>query len=88
MSHRKIHRGRWRRVRQRVLNRDKYRCQRCGRAGRLEVDHVRPLRRGGSPYDPANLQALCRSCHILKTSGENTRPGRLPWLRFRDELRG
>ena len=79
---------RWANVRHSILERDGYRCRECGRAGRLEVDHVLPLKRGGDPYALGNLQALCRACHIRKTSRENTRPGRLPWLRFRDELRG
>ena len=28
---------------------------------------------GGDPYDPANLQTLCRACHVEKTRGENRR---------------
>lgn len=43
-------------------------------AGRLEVDHVVPLVAGGAVYDPDNLQALCRDCHIAKTAAENRRP--------------
>ena len=46
----------------------------CGRAGRLECDHIKPLHRGGDPYDSANLQTLCRSCHVAKSAGENRRP--------------
>lgn len=65
---------RWTRVRRAVLDRDGWRCRRCGRAGRMEVDHVIPLDRGGAPWDPANLQTLCRSCHIRKTANENERP--------------
>ena len=66
--------GRWARVRRAVLRRDRYRCRSCGRAGRLEVDHIRPLRAGGDPWDPGNLQTLCRSCHVRKTAAENRRP--------------
>ena len=65
---------RWAYVRRAVFARDNWRCRRCGRAGRLECDHVVPLHRGGDPYDPGNLQTLCRPCHIDKTAGENTRP--------------
>ena len=57
-----------------VLARDGYRCRACGRAGRLEADHVTPLDRGGAPFDPDNMQALCRGCHIAKTRAENRRP--------------
>ena len=66
---------RWRRERLRALERDGYRCVQCGRAGRLEVDHIKPLGKGGALYAMGNLQALCRGCHIAKTAGENnTRP--------------
>ena len=61
-------------MRKRILNRDGYRCRACGRPGRLEVDHVVPIQRGGAAWDADNLQALCRSCHIEKTRRENTRP--------------
>lgn len=33
-----------------------------------EIDHIRPLAQGGARLDPDNLQALCRSCHSLKTA--------------------
>ena len=48
----------------------------------MEVDHVRPLDKGGDPWDPANLQALCRGCHIQKTAAENRReptPAEAAW---------
>jgi 5-methylcytosine-specific restriction endonuclease McrA len=45
------------------------RCQGCGREGtRLFADHVVELRDGGAPFDPANGQALCGSCHSAKTA--------------------
>ena len=64
---------RWAQVRRAVFERDGYRCVLCGRAGRLECDHVTPLDRGGDPWDPDNLQTLCRSCYIAKTARENRR---------------
>ena len=67
-------RKRWAAVRRRVLERDGYRCRQCGKAGRLEVDHVVPLEKGGDEWDEANLQAICRLHHIQKTQGENRRP--------------
>ena len=39
---------RWRALRLFVFNRDGWRCRVCGRAGRLECDHVVPLHRGGA----------------------------------------
>lgn len=41
------------------------RCAVCPRKGRLEVDHVIPVCRGGSS-NPSNLQLLCRSCNASK----------------------
>ena len=61
----------WGPVRLQVLERDGYRCQKCGKAGRLEVDHVTPLDLGGAMYKTENLQALCRNCHFEKTAQEN-----------------
>ena len=69
-----LNRRRWQWVRLKVFERDKWRCRRCGRAGKLEADHVTPLHRGGDPYDQDNLQALCRPCHVAKTAGENAKP--------------
>lgn len=34
--------------------------------GRLQIDHVVPVADGGSPRDPANLQALCDTCNQKK----------------------
>ena len=67
---------RWDTVRRTVFERDNFRCVMCGRAGRLECDHIVPLQRepGQDPYDMNGLQTLCRSCHIQKTAGENRRP--------------
>ena len=70
-NHDALHRRRWAAVRRAVLDAAGWRCQRCGAARRMEVDHVTPLARGGDPYDPANLQALCFRCHRAKTRREN-----------------
>ena len=81
-AHRALDWRRWSIVRRAVFERDGYRCVACGRAGRLECDHVTPLGRGGDPWDPNNLQTLCRSCHIEKTRGENRReptPAEAAW---------
>jgi 5-methylcytosine-specific restriction protein A len=60
----------WRRLREQILQRDKYLCQHCQRAGRVreatEVDHKTPLSKGGTDK-PENLQSLCSSCHEAKT---------------------
>ena len=75
---------RWTAVRRRVFARDGWRCQSCGRAGRLEADHVTPLRKGGDPNDSDNLQTLCRACHIAKTRRENRRPPTPAEARWRE----
>ena len=68
--HLALNRARWQRVRWQVLARDKFRCRLCGRPGRLEVDHRVPLDKGGAPWDMENLQSLCRTDHIRKTTAE------------------
>lgn len=67
---RALNRRRWALVRREVFERDGYRCVRCGRAGRLECDHIVPLVHHGSAYETSNLQTLCRGCHIAKTRKE------------------
>ena len=79
---------RWTAIRRKALDRDGWRCVACGKAGVLEVDHI--LRVEDFPkleYDLANLQALCRACHIAKTNRER---GVIPlpadWTRLVDDL--
>ena len=55
---------RWADTRRAAFERDGWRCRVCDRPGRLEAHHVRPLYKGGSPYDLANVETLCRECHI------------------------
>ncbi len=46
---------------------------------------------GTDPYDLANLQTLCRTCHISKTAEENRRepsPEQLDWRRMLEEMIG
>lgn len=74
-AHKALNQRRWNAVRLHVFNRDGWRCVFCGKAGRLECDHVTPLERepGQDPYDPNGLQTLCRACHMAKTRNENRR---------------
>ena len=75
LAHRKLNKRRWARVRRAVLDRAGWRCEACGAAARLEVDHVVPLQHdpGQDPYDLERLQALCRPCHFQKTAAERGR---------------
>jgi 5-methylcytosine-specific restriction endonuclease McrA len=67
----------WRKVSKAVLFRDRYRCQarldsRC--RGRATIaHHIRAVRDGGTPYDMANLQAICAHCHGVLTVREQRR---------------
>jgi len=67
-----------------VFDRDEWRCTSCGKAGRLECDHITPLAEGGTD-DLANLRTLCRDCHIAITR-EHTRvhhvAGQREWERL------
>jgi len=54
-----------------ALRRDGFACVKCGARGRLEVDHIEPVRDAPErAYDLTNLQALCRACHSAKTKAE------------------
>ena len=58
----------WRRVRRRVLVAHP-RCQVPGcTLLASQVDHVRAIAAGGDPFGPANLRAMCQSCHSRKTA--------------------
>ena len=51
--------------RNRVILRDRLRCQKCGKALTLEeceLDHIRSRGKGGDD-SLGNLQVLCRKCH-------------------------
>ena len=66
----------WRRIRERILQRDKGLCQPCLKQGFYtpanEVDHIVNIASGGTDSDD-NLQAICGPCHKLKTQQEARR---------------
>jgi 5-methylcytosine-specific restriction endonuclease McrA len=53
----------WQAILSEVRSRAGWRCQACGRRGRLDVHHVIKRSRGGSDFDLDRLVALCRACH-------------------------
>jgi 5-methylcytosine-specific restriction protein A len=57
----------WKAARLMAKRRDDWRCVKCGAKGRIEVDHIQPLRAGGAAFDLSNLQCLCPACHARKT---------------------
>ena len=52
----------YRRLHRRVLERDGWRCQRCGVMANLEVHHQQYRSRSGND-DETNLITLCGDCH-------------------------
>ena len=53
------------RLRREVLERDGWRCQKCGSSQSLDVHHMK--RRGALGDDAeANLITLCRKCHQIQ----------------------
>lgn len=50
--------------------RDRYNLREIGDV-EFQVDHIQPISKGGHPFDEANLQTLCRECHVEKTAQEN-----------------
>lgn len=72
---------RWRKLRERVLLRDLYTCQACGKLtlgkGAATVDHRKPHRGDERLFwDESNLQTLCTSpCHVShKAALEHAQP--------------
>lgn len=66
---------RWRALRLEALRRDGWACVQCGARGRLEVDHVQPVRDAPElAFELSNLQALCPGCHGRKTRLECGHP--------------
>jgi hypothetical protein len=62
------------RLRAYVMERDSFRCRRCGASSRAEgvvlhVDHIIAVSKGGAT-DEANLQTLCGRCNLGKSDRE------------------
>jgi 5-methylcytosine-specific restriction endonuclease McrA len=59
---------RWPALRLAALRRDGFRCVQCHARGRLEVDHIKPVRTHPElGFELENLQSLCAVCHARKT---------------------
>lgn len=75
---------RWSALRFKAKRRDGFACVKCGARGRLEVDHIKPVRdRPELAFEISNLQSLCGQCHGRKTRVEvghpELSPERLKW---------
>ena len=77
-NHKRLNKKMWARTRSLAFHRDGFRCVKCGLAGKLEGHHKQSLHRGGAEYDPANVETLCRNCHIEISVS----PPRLEWRRY------
>lgn len=68
----------WRETRKRKLQLFPF-CEDCKKNGTYikatMVDHIKPIKQGGDPFDMDNLQALCWSCHSRKSIKEGSRFG-------------
>ena len=80
-EHKRLLRGdRWRGVRAYVIRRDGNRCRQCRELfskREMDVHHEPPVDASTTVrefYDPKRLQALCRSCHSLKTNQDKSGP--------------
>lgn len=79
---------RWKALRLAAKRRDGWRCVECKAAGRLEVDHIKPVRSHPQlAFELSNLQSLCPSCHGRKTRVEvglapHDEPERAAWRDF------
>ena len=58
-------------LRKRIMIRDNYTCQMCGKympdeVG-LHIDHIVPVSKGGKTIE-SNLQVLCSKCNVRKSN--------------------
>ena len=84
---RPINRRRWAQVRRTVFERDGHRCGKCGKAGRLEAHHLKPLHLhpDQDPYDLDGIETRCRACHIDEHRRPVT-PAEVAWRALVDDL--
>ena len=79
---------RWQALRQFCLERAGFRCESCGRPGRLDCHHLLPIRKAfEQAFDPENIEILCRSCHCRSDNemrgGPPPSPDRIEWQLYR-----
>ena len=79
--HRPEHKRGWTAIRARAVRAAGRRCTRCGRPGRLECHHTRPLSLGGD--NTQAVEIVCRNCHLAEH--HKTDPAREAWGRFLQE---
>ncbi|MEA5073084.1 MAG: HNH endonuclease [Eubacterium aggregans] len=59
--------SRWKKVRDKAMERDVGMCRCCFKKGEIRaaevIHHIEPIKEGGSIYDLNNLIAMCAKCH-------------------------
>lgn len=78
-----VHTHEWRKLRLRILKRDRNRCQINAPGCTIDaniVDKIVPISEGGNPRDPHNLRAVCHHCHNIETQKQAKR-ARNAWKR-------
>ena len=55
---------RWRALRKQAMDRAGECCEYCFSIGEIQVHHKTPVSLGGAIWDLANLEVVCRSCHL------------------------
>jgi 5-methylcytosine-specific restriction endonuclease McrA len=74
--------GRWKKVRQRVLERDHFECCYIGCGTRAnQVDHIQPVSLGGDYYAMDNLRAICAHHNQSRGNGTRRPQGGTSWRR-------
>jgi len=63
----KLNSRKYRAHKERVFARDGRICRYCGSDEQVQVDHIISRKNGGT-HDMDNLQVLCRSCNLRKSS--------------------
>lgn len=66
LKYKGLHTVEWIRTRKLAMERASFRCEECGKSGRLEAHHIIPRREGGALYAATNIKVLCRECHLNK----------------------
>lgn len=54
-------------LRNEVLKKYKHECVFCGSTEKLEIDHIKPVSKGGLS-EFLNLQVLCKKCNVKKSN--------------------
>ena len=88
MSKHSVRGRKWNVFRGLCIRKAGYKCQRCGRSGRLEVHHKNEVSKGGKAFDFDNVEVVCRGCHFAAHSEREPHyrdPVRAAWWKLINE---